>query len=266
MMPSTALGAAGQAAFAAALLDPALSCPPGLRAWNGSDPAARLAVHRNNVVGSLIDALADTFPVVQQLVGDEFFRAMAGVFVRSQPPRGRVLVFYGDALADFIASFGPAEALAYLADVARLEMARVRAYHAADADPVSDEAVGLALGHGERVDELRVALHPSVEVLVSDFAAVSLWAAHQGDGDLAAVDPCVPEQALVLRRGLDVLVLRLPPGAAEFVRALQQGRPLGEAAAAALSAAAGFDLAATLTLCLGHGAITSIHLPRSKLS
>ena len=71
-----------QAAFAAALLYPARPCPPGLHAWNGSDPAARLAVYRNNVVSSLIDALADTFPVVQQLVGEEFFRAMAGVFAR----------------------------------------------------------------------------------------------------------------------------------------------------------------------------------------
>ena len=52
-----------EARFAAALLDSRQGCPAGLRTWNGSDPAARLAVYRNNVVSSLIDALADTFPV-----------------------------------------------------------------------------------------------------------------------------------------------------------------------------------------------------------
>lgn len=50
-----------QQAIAAALLDPAHPCPPGLTAWNGSDPAHRFAVYRNNVIVSLVDALADTF-------------------------------------------------------------------------------------------------------------------------------------------------------------------------------------------------------------
>ncbi len=84
-----------QATFAAALLTPELPSPAGLRVWNGSDPAARLAVYRNNVVSSLIDAVADSFPVTQELVGEEFFRAMAAVFVRAHPPRSKVLTHYG---------------------------------------------------------------------------------------------------------------------------------------------------------------------------
>lgn len=54
--------------FAAALLDPQAGCPRGLRAWNGCDAARPLAVNRNDVMSSLVDALADTFPVVQALV------------------------------------------------------------------------------------------------------------------------------------------------------------------------------------------------------
>jgi hypothetical protein len=255
-----------QGRFASALLDPALPPPAGLRAWNGSDPALRLAVHRNNVLGSLIDALADNFPVTQQLVGDEFFRAMAGVFVRSAPPRTRILAFYGEAFAGFIAGFEPAAALPYLADVARLELARVRAFHAADAEPVSEQAVTQALAQADCVGELRLALHPSVAVLRSAFAMVSLWAAHQGEGELSTIDTGAGEDALVLRQGLQVLVLRLPPGAPEFVLALQRGRPLADAAAVALDAAAGFDLSAALALCLGHGAITCIDFARRDLS
>lgn len=172
--------------FAAALLDPALACPQGLRTWNGSDPAVRLAVHRNNVVASLIDALADTFPVVQELVGTEFFRAMAAVFVRQSPPRSRILAHYGQQFPDFVERFEPAGSVPYLADMARLEMARVRAYHAGDAEP-------------------------SVSVVRSRHAVVSLWAAHQDGSDLGLIDVEQPEEAVVLRVGLDVLVLRLPP-------------------------------------------------------
>jgi Putative DNA-binding domain len=261
-MNTSSTPAASQSAFAAALLDPALAAPAGLRTWNGSDPAARLAVHRNNVISSLVDALADTVPVVQALVGAEFFRAMAAVFVRQCPPRTRVLAHYGDELPAFLAGFAPAQGLPYLADVARLELARVRAFHAADADPLAPAAVAQALSAGEHIGDLRLHCHPSLQWLDSPFAIVSLWAAHQGDeGALAAVDPSEPECALVLRDGLDVLVLTLPAGAAAFIGALLQGYGLGDAAAAAAHAAPDFDLAATLSLLVAHGAITDLQLP-----
>ena len=251
-----------QAEFAAALLDAGRACPAGLRTWNGSNPAARLAVYRNNVVGSLIDALADTIPVVAQLVGDEFFRAMAALFVREAPPRSRILAHYGTEFPAFIERFEPARAVPYLADVARLELACVRAFHAADAEPLADAAVQRALASAERIGELRLTCHPSVAVLRSPYAMVSLWAAHQADGDPAGVDPDRAEAALVLRQDLDVVVLRLPAGGFEFVAAIEHGAGLGAAAARASAAAAGFDLQACLALLMGRGALTSIDLPR----
>jgi hypothetical protein len=250
-----------QAAFAAALLAPDQACPRGLRAWNGSDPAARLAVYRNNVVGSLVDALAETFPVVQALVGAAFFRAMVAEFVRRAPPRSRILAHYGEALPAFIEGFEPARSLPYLADMARLELACVRAFHATDADPVADEAVTRALASGERIGDLHLGLHPSLTLLGSAWAVASLWAAHQGEGEPAPVAIDDAESALVVRRGFDVVVVRLPPGGAEFVAALQRGENLGAAAAEALQATHAFELSGTLALLRRHGALTTIDLP-----
>lgn len=261
------------APFAAALLDPQRPTPSGVRVWNGSDPSVRLAVHRNNVVSSLVDALAETFPVVEQLVGSEFFRAMAVLFVRQAPPRSRVLAHYGQAFPSFIADFEPAQGLPYLADMARLEVARVAAYHAADADSVSAAMVSLALACGDRMGELQLVLHPSVATLVSPFAVVSLWAAHQTAGDergddgnstgssIGLVDVDGPESALILRSGLDVLVLRAPAGAVTFLVAVRSGLNLGAAAARAMAASPHFDLTATLSQLLTHGALTALRLP-----
>ena len=244
-----------QALFAAALLAPDLPCPAGLRAWNGSDPTGRLAVYRNNVVSSLIDAVAHTFPVTQELVGEEFFRAMASVFVRRHPPRSRVLAHYGAEFADFVDGFEPAQSVPYLADVARLERARVLAYHAADAAPLTAEMLGVAMSSGDDLGALQLVCHPSTSVVVSEYAVVSLWAAHQGRSDLSAVDPALPEAALVVRPGLDVLVLSLPPGAARFVIALQAGVGLANAAALAAREATDFDLPSVLALLMAHGAL-----------
>lgn len=262
----TRLHASTQAGFAAALLDPEVVCPIGLRAWNGSDPAKRFAVYRNNVVSSLIGALSDTFPVVQALVGVEFFRAMAGVFVRQSPPRSRVLVHYGHGFAEFIDSFEPAGSVPYLADVARLEMARVEAFHATDAAPLSSKAASVILSRADRVGELRMAVHPSVRLVPSSHAIVSVWAAHQGHGDLAAVDLWSGETALVLRPHLDVLVLACDPGVAEFVLCLQRGCDFAESAATAAAVIPHFDLSAALALLMAHGALTSIHLPEEPTS
>jgi len=244
-------------AFAAALLDPAQPVPAGLVAWNGSDPTVRFAVYRNNVVVSLVAALADTFPVVRELVGEEFFAAMARLYVTEQPPKSPVLAHYGDGFADWVAQFEPAATLPYLADLARLERARVRAYHAADAPVLGADDVAAHLADPAQLPWARLELHPSVSVITSPCAIVSLWAAHQGQGRLEDVVPDQPESALVLRLDDDVVVLAVPASAAAFYRDLLDGLPLGAAAAAG----AGFDLGASLAVLIRHGALSAWHGP-----
>ena len=247
-----------QTAFAAALLDPDLAPPDGLTTWNGSDPARRFAVYRNNVIVSLVDALADTFAVTQELVGEEFFRAMARVFALAEPPRSRLMAFYGEDFPDFIAGFPPAAGVPYLADVARLEYLRVLAYHAGDAAPVATEDVARVLADTAALPSMCLILHPSLHVLSSRHAVVSLWAAHQGTLELSAVVPDTPETALILRHGLDVEVMRIPSAAATFIGALRNGSTLGDAVQAAGRDDAEFDLAVPLGLLLQKGAVAAL--------
>lgn len=249
-----------QAAFAAALLDPGQPCPAGLTTWNGSDPAYRFRVYRNNVIVSLIDALADSFAVTCELVGEKFFREMARRYATARPPQSPLLAFYGADFPDFIESFLPAQGLPYLADVARLEYRRIVAYHAADVAAIGPEQIAAALGDEAGLPALALSLHPSLSVLASSSAVVSLWAAHQGIRDLATVRPEQAETALILRHGLEVEVMRIPEAAGAFIAALQSGVPLGAAAAVD----DGLDLAATLALLLQKSAITALHSPRRE--
>jgi hypothetical protein len=176
---------------------------------------------------------------------------MAGEFVRRSPPVSPVLAWYGDTFADFIASFPPASGLSYLADVARLEYARVLAFHAADADPVPVAEVAGWLNDSDALPALHLQLHPSLQVLDSPFAIVSLWGAHQDIGDLATVDPAQPECALVLRHGLSVEVMVIPAEGGRFIAALQAGASLGGAVQAA-TADIPFDPTPVLGLLIGH--------------
>jgi hypothetical protein len=245
--------------FAACLFQDA--CPSGLHTWNGSDPAQRFAVYRNNVAASLIEALADTFPVTQALVGDAFFRAMARVFVRAQPPQSPLLVFYGERFPDFIQGFQPASSLPYLADLARLEMAYVKAYHAADAAPLALTELAQLLGDESCLARVSFTLHPSVQLVRSRYAVVSLWAAHQDDATstsarLKTIDSQNAEAALLMRQGLDVAVIPIEQGAAEFIDNLHNHHRF----AAAANTATPFNLGDALELLLRCAAITHFTL------
>ena len=170
-----------------------------------------------------------------------------------------MLAFHGSELPAFIEQFAPAASVPYLADVARLELARVHAYHAADATALSQDRLDQALADIDSVESLHLDCHPSARVIGSPFAVVSVWAAHQGVGDLADVELGVAENALVVRDGHDVLVIAISCGAAEFVRALQRGACLAQAVDRAIEADPLFDLPASLALLLLHGALASIH-------
>ncbi len=252
-----------QHTWAQALLDPSQAVPQGLRTWNHSDPARRLSVHRNNVMVSLVDALAQTFPVTQQLVGEAFFRAMAQVFVRTHPPRTRVLAHHGQALPGFIAQFSPAASLPYLPEVAQLEWQRLQALHAADASAVEPATIAALLADAERLPQVRWQLHPSLHLLHSPHAVVSLWAAHQpGSGiDIEDVDMALPESALVFRSGLDVMVLQADAAMVIVVAGLFNGVSFGETVEQAFSADPAFDPSQAMAILIRHGLLIGARYP-----
>ena len=63
--------------------------PSGLCSANGSDVAQRFGIYRNNVLSACTQALADTFPVCQALVGEAFFSGLALAFAQQHLPRTR---------------------------------------------------------------------------------------------------------------------------------------------------------------------------------
>lgn len=244
-----------QTDFAQALLDPDRPVPAELTSHSVRHPQKRFAVYRNNVVVSLVNALRAKFPATERIVGDEFFAAMARLFVSAYPPGSKILHTYGDDFGDFIAAFEPAAELPYLADVARLEAARTRAYHAADAEPLT--ASEFSDLDPQSIGTLRLTLHPSLQVLRSPYPVVTIWAMNAGEIELGPVDPDAAEDALILRPTLGVTVRSLPPGGAAFLLALADGATLAEAAANAASDDARFDLTANLAGLVGSGAVSA---------
>ncbi len=245
--------------FAAALLQPEANLPPAVA--RGGSPAVkrRFDIYRNNVTSSLIEALKASFPIVCRLVGDDFFKAAATLYIRQEPPRSPLLFRYGASFGDFLESFPPAGSVPYLGDVARLEWAWLQAYHAEDQAPLPLQA--LADLPQESLSEVRFTLHPSLALLRSRWPVVSLWAAVRAQTDNPGIDMAQGEEAAILRPGSDVSVQLLPPGGYDFLSALSAGRSISEAAAHCGETSSDFDLAHHLQGLFTLGTVVAIIAP-----
>lgn len=244
-----------QTAFARALLDPRSPVPKGWATRSGGDTTARLNVYRNNVLFTLLQALRDSFPVLLAVVGQAQFDDWALAFVRTQPPRHPVLAFYGEAFADaLIDQLDPEHA--HLADLARLEFARIRAFHASDDTPMEPAALAALLAEPERLAQLQLPLCASVTVLCAEGPVFDLWAGHQqGPVQTLSATPRQRQSVLVTRENWEAVVLRIDHASAAFFLGLQAQHTLAEALDAALECDRQFDLSAALALLLRQGCI-----------
>jgi hypothetical protein len=249
-----------QTKFSRALLDPAQPVPSAICGATRHRADRRFAVYRNNVVAGLIDALAQRFPVVRRLVGDAFFEGMARGYVTTCPPASPIMLLYGESFPDFVENFALTANVPYLSDVARLERARGRAYHAADATSV--EPCAFAALPAERLADLRLEFHPSVSIIKSPYPIVSIWKVNDDPDHAVPIAPWAPEAALVARPFGDVEVMRLGAGMAEFLLRLLHNGTMNDAIRAGERAAAEFDLIQSLQSLIVSRAVTRIRQPR----
>ncbi len=241
-------------AVSAHVLEPIASASPAFASADRDRAAAALAIYRNNVRTALSRALSDSYPVVEKLVGDDFFKAMALEYFHVGPPASPMIIDYARDFADFIESFEPAATLAYLSDVARLEWAWLEAYRAANAEPLNPEEI-IAAG-GDDPSTLRLQFHPSFRLLSSAFPIHAIWRCNRPEGGEAPTDMNEGEDVAIVRPQNSVEVIVLKPGAATALEALQQGESVEAAFARAATTA--FDPQALFSLILSAGLVVGV--------
>jgi hypothetical protein len=104
-------------------------------------------------------------------------------------------------------------------------------------------------------------LHPSVRVVRSRYAIVSIWESRAQGGDPSTIDSSVPEDALIARPELEVEIHRLSPGGAVLISELLGDRTLRAAADAAALADSRLDLITTLSGLLGSRIVIGLRNP-----
>ena len=140
-----------------------------VRAGGRLSAADRVDVYAGMYVWRLVEALAEDFPKVAAALGPEAFGAVVREYLAVHPSTEPSVRHLGSSLPGFLAGREPG----WLADLARLEWARLDVFDAPDAVPLSLEE--LRLVPPEEWPDLRLAPVPALARLVTGWPVHELW-------------------------------------------------------------------------------------------
>ena len=237
-----------QAAFSSALFDHDSTIDAHITA------PQRMALYRGNLTATWNKVLSGAYPVIEALVGAEFFAALTRAYGMAHPSDNADLNHFGASFGHFLAGFEHVADLPYLPDMARLEWLLHRAHYAPDGAALDGAA--LAALSPQEFEEARFALHPACALFASRWAVVPLWQAHQPDGAGFPAQLEAPCTAAVVRPRWKTGLVALDAASHCALQMLASGATMGEALDCAFERDEAFDLAANLKLWVDKGMLT----------
>lgn len=185
-------------------------------------PLERLAVYQGMYPLRMHDALAADYPGLKAFLGDHLFEHFAADYVAVHPSRSYTLNRLGDAVPEFVRTWHHPKR-AFLADLARLELAITEAFDAEEQFVAAPPPSHLDADWESR----RFALAPTLRLLSFRHAVAPALAALKA-GRRASTRPKA-SWAAVHRRSFVVYRLDLTRGEFHLLSALAAGQPLGKA-------------------------------------
>lgn len=249
-----------QSAFAGALLHPDTTPTPSYVRADKLSRDQRLFIYRNHVFSSLTCALQEVYPVIERLVGKDFFRSVARGYIRQHPSSSGDLEQYGDCFATFLGGLEQIDDHAYLPDVAKLEWAYHRVYFAADAPALPVQT--LATVDPDQQHRLRFGLHPASQLLQSPYPSLRIWQVNQKTycGDQTVDLSIGGNHLLVLRPQLDPEIHHITGDEFTFLDSLSCNKNIADSHDLATGVNPKFDLTSCLQKFISNKTLVTFSL------
>jgi len=136
-----------------------------------------MGIYQSSAIANITHSLSLTYPVIEKLVGKDFFRAMCRYFIREVWPDSGNMDDYGAEFSAFIAEFEHAKHLLYLEDVARLEWA----FHQSSLADNADITDWSTLAQVTDILELKFTLAASNQLVSSVYPVDKIWQLNQNN-------------------------------------------------------------------------------------
>jgi hypothetical protein len=135
-------------------------------------PVERLEIYREQFWLRHTSSLVEDFPGVSGILGQRAWAALIEGYLEAHRLQSCTLRDLGLGFPEYIASQSTLEHHALCRDMARLELAYLEIFDAADAPPVSPDA--LARISEDAWPGVRIAFHPALRLLKTDFPVAEL--------------------------------------------------------------------------------------------
>lgn len=219
----------------------------------------RLKIYHNNIVGSLTEILRGCYPLCENLIGEDAFKALCRSYIFKNPPSSGCMIFYGRDLNIFIKTYKPTEQIQYLSDIATLEWALHHAYHAQDEQPLSAET--LSNIPPDLLAETSLTLSDSVTLITSAYPLIKIreFCLSKSEDKILDITSYEPNHVLINRGAdLDIQITQLKSCEHQALRNIENKKPLGECLEDVMTDHPEFDFSAFLQRHLSLETFTDI--------
>lgn len=193
----------------------------------------RLGIYAEMYLLRMVESLADDYPTVRALLGEDDFRDLCRDYLTHQPSQSFTLEHAGHGLPDHVAKTDRLVPAALLRDVARLERAVNQSFHAAPSEVLAPAVIGQI--PVEQWPALGFRMTSGVHLLALAYPANAIVQSNTREEPLPPLEP-EPTWTAVWRK--DYVVWRQSLSRAQYavLDALQRGRTMAEAVEAAQGA------------------------------
>ncbi|WP_020176498.1 DNA-binding domain-containing protein [Methyloferula stellata] len=183
-----------QTTFQDAILNEAREMPGSIMASRRQSAMERFGVYQDAYRLRLAEFLANDYPVLHNVLGDEGFDALAEAYIKATPSSHRNARWYARDLPDFMRMREPWQEIKAAIDLAAFERALADAFDAADADALEASVLGSIAAEDQ--PRLCFTFQPGLALLSLTQGTVGAYeAAAEG---LDAAPPSGPQEERVL--------------------------------------------------------------------
>jgi hypothetical protein len=195
-------------------------------------PVEQLEIYREQFWLRHTSSLVEDFPGLGGILGQAAWEKLAEQYLREVVPDSYTLRDLGSQLPRVIAQAAWLPHQALCLDMARLELAYIEVFDAADSAPLAPER--LTVLAEDDLLRAKLAIAPSVRLLSLDYPVADLRRALRAEGDEAvAIPEPAPQHLVVYRRDLGLWDMPVSRAAFALLAGLARGMPLGAAAESA---------------------------------
>lgn len=210
----------------------------------------QLQIYHNNILVSLTEALQSIYPNIQRLLGEDFFKAAANIYIPQNLPHTGSLIEFAGNFAEFLADFEHTKEMLYLVDIAKIDWACHQIYHAKDS-PLFDLNKLRNIPEAE-YEQIKFILNPASFILKSAYPVLHIIKICQ---EIVGPEETVNleeggDNILIIRKEMEITFDRLSGAEFSFLQAIAEGYLFEKVCDLTLQNDPKFDVNSYLQKCL----------------